>query len=192
MIQFDFIKKVCRDRNTWHSPFAFLYHVLNCLGDTWMCGANFLNLHSHHETLAQNVMRGEGTHGQILKRTRILNISKSGLQIFQLYVDLLNCLFSLNDCGGLECLNGFDVCAHVIRYRLELLEKFGSVIDNGFVLEDGAVVLNIDCGRLGGVLSVKTLGLAVSFAERLKGCDCFYRKNHIVTVNILLQVMADG
>jgi hypothetical protein len=32
----------------------------------------------------------------------------------------------------------------------------------------------------------------VSFAERLKGCDCFYRKNHIVTVNILLQVMADG
>jgi hypothetical protein len=141
-----------------------------------MCGANFLDLRTHYKTLGQNEMRGQGAYSQVLKRTRIFNISKSGLKILQLYVNLLHCLFSLSDCGGLECLNGLDVCAHVIRYRLELLEDFGSVINDGFVLEDGAVVLNINCGGLGGVLSMKTLGLAVSFAERLKGCDCFYSK----------------
>ena len=116
------------------------------------------------------------TYSQILKWTRILNVSESRLQIFQLYVDFLHCLLSLDNCCGLECLNSLDVCVHVICYRLEFPEKPGSIIDNSFVLKNGTVVFEVDCGRLGRVLGVKTLGFTVSFTERLKSRDRLYSK----------------
>ena len=115
---------------------------------------------------------GQGTYSQILKRTCILDISKSCLQILQLQVNLLHRLLGLRDCRGLECLDGFDVCAYIIRYRFELLKQFGSIVDNCFILEDRAVVFKIDCGRLGGILGLETLRFTVSLAERLEGCDC--------------------
>jgi hypothetical protein len=69
------------------------------------------------------------------------------------------------------------VCAYVVCYRPELPEQLGGIINNGCILEDGAVVLKIDCGRLGCILSLEALSFPVSFTERLEGRNCFCGRN---------------
>jgi hypothetical protein len=60
---------------------------------------------------------------------------------------------------------------HVIRHGLELLQQLLGLIDDGLVLQDGAVVRDIDGGGLRGVLVVDELGVVVPFAEGLEGGD---------------------
>lgn len=123
----------------------------------------------HHLGPQANADEHEATHSQILERTGILNVSKSSLQILQLHIDLLNRLLSLGDSGRLKRLNSLDVCVHIICDRLEIFEELGGLVDDGFVFEDGTVVLKVHRGGLGSVLGLNTLGLAVTFAEGLEG-----------------------
>jgi len=60
---------------------------------------------------------------------------------------------------------------HIIRHGLELLQQLLGLIDDGLVLQDGAVVRDIDGGGLRGVLVVDELGVVVPFAEGLEGGD---------------------
>lgn len=55
--------------------------------------------------------------------------------------------------------------------RLEVLQELLGLIDNSLVLEHRAVVCKVDGGRLGGVLCVYPLCVAVTLAEGLESGD---------------------
>jgi hypothetical protein len=61
------------------------------------------------------------------------------------------------------------MCRHIIRRRLKPLQQLFSICDNVLVLEDGAIVLKVDRGRLLRECTVDTLSICVALSERLEG-----------------------
>lgn len=59
----------------------------------------------------------------------------------------------------------------VVRDRLEVLEQFLGLVDNLLVLEDGAVVRDVDRGRLRRERVAGELRVVVTFAEGLQRGD---------------------
>lgn len=72
---------------------------------------------------------------------------------------------------GLERLNSLDVCVHIIGDGLEVAENLLSLVHNGRVAEDGAVMLEVHGCGLGSELRTDALGVAVPLAEGLQGRD---------------------
>lgn len=72
---------------------------------------------------------------------------------------------------GLEGLDGLDVSANIVCHGLVLLQDFFCLIDDGLVLQHGAVVREVDGGGLSLKLSVYSLGVSVTLAEGLEGSD---------------------
>ena len=68
----------------------------------------------------------------------------------------------------LKRLDRLDVLANVVRHRLEVAEDFLSLVYDSLVLQDRAVVCDIDGGGLGLQLCSNTLSVCVSFAECLQ------------------------
>lgn len=87
-------------------------------------------------------------NGEILKRPSLLNVLQRLLQILQLLINhglgLLCALHSL----GLECLDGLNLARDVVGGGLESLELLLDVVDDGRVLQHGAVVGEVDRLRL--------------------------------------------
>jgi hypothetical protein len=73
----------------------------------------------------------------------------------------------------LKCLYCFDMGVDVVSDGLEVLELFLSVIDDGGVFEDGAVVSEIDGGGLRVVLDGETLCFGVTLTKSLKRGNSF-------------------
>lgn len=71
----------------------------------------------------------------------------------------------------LESLDRLDMRAHVVRNGLEIAEDLLRLIHDSLVLKDGAVVLEVDGGRLRGVLSIDALSVRVPLAEGLESRD---------------------
>ena len=59
----------------------------------------------------------------------------------------------------------------VVRDGLEVTQGLLHLVDDGLVLQDGAVVRQVDGRRLGVELAGDALGFRVALAERLQGCD---------------------
>lgn len=72
---------------------------------------------------------------------------------------------------GLEGLNRLNLSGNIVCHRLELFQGLLSLIDNGLVLENRAVVVKIDGGGGIAINMRQTLGLAVTLAESLEGGD---------------------
>jgi hypothetical protein len=87
-------------------------------------------------------------HSQIGKRPGVLDVLQRLLQVAELLVDdalgLLGALEGLR----LKRLDGLDLPAHVVRLGLEGAKLLLDVVDDGLVLEDAAVVLEVDRLRL--------------------------------------------
>lgn len=89
-------------------------------------------------------------HSEVLKRPSRLNILQRLLQVLQLRVylalGLLRALHGLR----LKSLDGLDLTADIVLLDLEAAELLLKIIDNSLVLEDGAVVAEVDLLRLLG------------------------------------------
>lgn len=131
-----------------------------------------------------------GTHGEILERPRVLDVGECCLELLQLHVDLLRRLLCLRHLSharptsapnfrtqtqthrlALKRLDRLHVRRDVVRDGLELAEQLLRVVDDGGVLQHGAVVRGVDGGRLRAVVLREALGLAVSLAEGLQRGD---------------------
>jgi hypothetical protein len=89
-------------------------------------------------------------HSQVSKRPGLLDVLQSLLQIAQFLVyDALGLLCALESLC-LKCLNRLDLPAHIVCLGLESAELLLDVVDDGLVLEDAAVVLEVDGLRLLG------------------------------------------
>jgi len=51
--------------------------------------------------------------------------------------------------------------------RFEVLEKLLSLINNSLILQNRTVLGEIDSGRLGGILAMQALGIAMALPEGL-------------------------
>ena len=72
---------------------------------------------------------------------------------------------------GLERLDGLDVHAGVVRDGFKVAQDLLRLVDDGLVLQDGAVVRKVDGRRLRFELACDELGVRVALAERLQGSD---------------------
>jgi hypothetical protein len=108
-------------------------------------------------------------HSQVSKRPGLLDVLQSLLQIAQFLVyDALGLLCALESLC-LKCLNRLDLPAHIVCLGLESAELLLDVVDDGLVLEDAAVVLEVDGLRLLGEHGNFTARVVVALLEGLKG-----------------------
>ena len=87
-------------------------------------------------------------HRELVKRSRRLNIGQSLLQILELQIDLLLGSLGIVDGLDLKRINGLELATQVVRGGLEGDEALLDLVDDGLVLEDAAVVREVDLGRL--------------------------------------------
>jgi hypothetical protein len=148
--------------------------------------ANVFHLQSKHKQ-ASKLVRNNIAYCQVLEWSSILDIGQGSVECLQLDVNLCSCSLSFRhlyfqsvqiippsrfletNSLCLEFVNGFNMCRHIIRRRLKPLQQLFSICDNVLVLEDGAVVLKVDRGRLLRQCTMDALGIRMALSERLKG-----------------------
>lgn len=64
--------------------------------------------------------------------------------------------------------------ADIVCHGLEVPQQLLRLVDNGLVLENGAVVCEVDSGGLRGVVVRETHGVTISLAESLQRGNGFY------------------
>jgi hypothetical protein len=108
-------------------------------------------------------------NSEVGERPGVLDVLQSFLEVAQLLVDnglgLLGALHGL----GLESLNGLDLPSYIVCLGLEGLELLLDVVDDLLVLEDAAVVAEVDVLvllREDGDFAARVI---VALLERLEG-----------------------
>lgn len=117
-----------------------------------------------------------GRHGntydsEILERPGLLNVLEGLVEVLELHVDLvlgrLGVLHSLN----LEGLDGLELPVDIVRGRLEGGEALLNLVDDGLVLQHGAVVREVDLGGLLLEGLELAAGVIVALLEGMEGGD---------------------
>lgn len=108
-------------------------------------------------------------HSQVVEWPSLLNVLQCLLQILQLGID--NCLGLLRslDSLALKGLDGLELPLQVVRGRLERAELLLDVVDDGLVLQDAAVMGEVDGLRLLGEQLNFATGIIVALLESLQG-----------------------
>lgn len=116
----------------------------------------------------QSIIRHANTYNsEILERPGLLNVFQCLVQILQFLInDTLRLLGAL-DSLCLESLNGLHLSLNIIGGWLEGLELLLDIVDDGLVLEDAAVVGEID----GRGLLLELLDLSASVVVALLECN---------------------
>ena len=108
-------------------------------------------------------------HSEVLEGPGSLDVLKSLLKVLELSVDLGLGLLGALDSLGLVGLDGLDLAVDVVLLDLEGVELLLNVVDNGGVLQDGAVVGEVDLlGLLGQDLDLAAR-IIVALLEGLEG-----------------------
>ena len=112
----------------------------------------------------------EYTHNsEVLEGPGSLDVLKSLLKVLELSVDLELGLLGALDSLGLVGLDGLDLAVDVVLLDLEGVELLLDVVDDGGVLQDGAVVGEVDLlGLLGQNLDLAAR-IIVALLEGLEG-----------------------
>jgi len=108
---------------------------------------------------------------ELLERSGLLNVLQGLLKVLELQVDLLLGGLGVLDGLDLECLDGLELTVQVIGGGLEGLEALLDLVDDGLVLENGAVLGEVD---LGGLLLEElelAAGILVALLEGLEAGD---------------------
>jgi len=104
-------------------------------------------------------LRKKKTNGELFEGTSVLNVGKGGLELLELDVNLRLGLLGLGNGLCLEGLDGLNMGVDVVCHGLEVCQEFFGLVDDGLVLEDGAVVGKVYGGGLGGILLLQSLCL---------------------------------
>jgi len=108
-------------------------------------------------------------HSEVLEGPGGLDVLESLVKVLQLGVDLGLGLLGALEGSGFVCLDGLDLAADVVLLDLEGVELLLDVVDDGGVLEDGAVVGEVDLlGLLGQDLDLAAR-VVVALLEGLQG-----------------------
>ena len=108
-------------------------------------------------------------HSEILKWPGSLDVLQGLLQALQLRLHLILGLLSVLQSLSLECVDRLDLAGDVVSRRLEVLDVGLDLVDYGLVLQDRAVVGEVDIlGGFGEELHL-TSGVVVALLEGLQG-----------------------
>ena len=108
-------------------------------------------------------------HSEVLKGPSSLDVLEGLVEVLQLSIDLGLGLLSALEGLGLVCFDGLDLAADVVLLDLEAVELLLDVVDDGGVLQDGAVVGEVDLlGLLGEDLDLAAR-IVVALLEGLQG-----------------------
>lgn len=152
--------------------------------------ANLLDLDARkHSARRTRVDYKLVTHSEVLEGSCVFDVGKGGLEILQFGIDLRRGLLRrLNLARGkqlvstmnptkrssltyrlrLESVYRLQLSVDIVRDRLEALEEFFSLVDDLLVLQNVAVLGEVDGGGLAGGLRVEALSVGVALAESLK------------------------
>lgn len=83
-------------------------------------------------------------HSELVKRPGGLDVLQRGLEVLELEVDLLLGRLGVLDGFDFEGLDGLELTADVVLGGLEGCEALLDLVDDGLVLEHGAVVCEVD------------------------------------------------
>ncbi len=65
---------------------------------------------------------------------------------------------------------------HIVSDGGKGLEGLFGFVDDGLILQDGAIMLEVDGARKAGIAGRQALSLAMTFAERLQRGDGLYKE----------------
>lgn len=123
----------------------------------------------HPPTLASPT--GSTYDSEILEWASLLDILQRLLQVLELQIHSILGSLSILDSLSLKGLNGLDLATDVVGDGLEGLEVALYRVDDGLVLEDGAVVREVDGRRRLGELLQLAARILVALLERLQRGD---------------------
>lgn len=114
------------------------------------------------------LLSGPTYNGELVERASLLDVLQGLLQILELHIDTALGLNGVLDGLGFEGLDGLDLAGDIVGNWLEGLVVLLYRIDNSLVLEDGAVVSEVDSGWL--LLESRKLaaGILVALLEGVK------------------------
>lgn len=107
--------------------------------------------------------------GEVGKWPGVLDVLQCLLEIAELLVDDSLGLLGALDGLGLESLDGLDLPVYVVGLGLEGVELLLDVVDDSLVLQDGAVLGEVDSLGLLGEDGDLAAGVIVALLERLEG-----------------------
>lgn len=111
-------------------------------------------------------------HREVLERPGSLDVLQSQLQVLQLSLNLALSLLCVLNSLRLKGINGLQLAADVVAGRLEVLKVVLDLVDDGLVLEDFPVVIEVDgLGLLGQNLELAP-GFIVALLEGLQRGRC--------------------
>lgn len=137
---------------TRHHPSALGHQLGGLLVDGLLSGGNLIN-------------------GKLLEWSGLLNVLEGGSKILQLQIHGLLGGLGVLDGLDLEGVNGLDLAADIVGGGLESLEALLDLVNDGLVLQDGAVLGEVDGGGLLGQLLDLAAGILVALLESLEGGD---------------------
>lgn len=114
---------------------------------------------------------GDLVNGELVKRPGLLDVLERGSEVLELQVDGLLGGLCVLDGLDLEGLDSLDLAGDVVGGGLEGLEALLDLVDDGLVLEDGAVVGEVDGGGLLRELLDLAACVLVALLEGLQGGD---------------------
>jgi hypothetical protein len=115
--------------------------------------------------------RGKTYNSEVLERPGGLDVLEGGGEVLELEVDGLLGGLGVLDGLDLEGVDGLELAAHVVGGRLELAEALLDLVDDGLVLERGAVGGEVDGGGLLREQLDLAAGILVALLEGLEGGD---------------------
>lgn len=122
--------------------------------------------------LFRPIRRASATyHGELVEWPGRLDVLQGSLEILEFEVDLLLGSHGVLDGFDLEGLDGLELAGHIVLGGLEGAEALLDLGDDGLVLEDGAVVGEVDGGGLLGQDLHLSAGVLVPLLESLQGGD---------------------
>ena len=108
-------------------------------------------------------------HSEVLERPSALDVLQGSLEVLQLCVDLALGLLGALHSLRLESLDALDLALNVVLLHLEAAHLLLNVVDDGLVLEDAAVVAEVDRLRLLGEDLDPAAGVVMALLEGLEG-----------------------
>jgi hypothetical protein len=108
---------------------------------------------------------------EILEWASLLDVLQCLLQVLELQINSVLGGLSVLDSLALKGLDGLDLASDIVSDWLEGLEVVLYRVNNGLVLEDGAVVGEVDSRRRLGELLESATRILIALLERLEGGD---------------------
>ena len=111
-------------------------------------------------------------NSSILPLSSALNITQGFLKTPQFNLNLALCLLGILQSDLFEALNGLDLLTDIVGLWLEGFVVLLDLVDHLCVLQDTAVVGEVDCLGLFGELLDSSASIVVSLLETRKGSRC--------------------